>query len=127
DQQLAGRLLGRVQVKGLYLDGKILKGVVLSSRNVEVAQLPKEKPQGPHLSVEAGDIGRRFALGGDPITIRGIGFDRKYPLEVTVDGKMLVHDGPSWDASGTFNLSIPPTIGIGGHTVLVRQNTDHGI
>jgi hypothetical protein len=127
DQQLAGLLSGGVQAKGLYLDGKVLKGVVLSSRDVEVAQLPKEKPQGPHLSVEAKESGHRFAIGAEPVIIRGMGFDRKYPLEVTLDGKALAQDSPNWDASGTFTLSIPPTVGIGGHTVLVRQKTDNGI
>lgn len=127
DRQMTGMLSDKLQVRGVYLDGKVMKGALLSSRDIAVGQLPKKKPLGPHLRVESGESGRE-APGAKPVTVRGVGFDRKFPLEVTLDGKPLPAGGGAvWEENGTFRLSITPAVGIGGHTILVRQKTDSGV
>jgi photosystem II stability/assembly factor-like uncharacterized protein len=127
DQQMSGMLLDKLQVKGVYLDGNVMQGALLSSRDIEVGQLPKRKPLGPHLTVEVKESGHG-APGAQPVTVRGVGFDKKYPLEITVDGKPLAErESVVWEENGTFRVSITPAVGIGGHTILVRQKTESGI
>jgi hypothetical protein len=126
DAKLVSLLSNRLQVKGLLVEGLELRGVLLSSHDIEVGQLPRVQARVPRISIEARE--NRVEVGERPISLRGTGFDRRYPIEVTVDGSTPARpQNPVWEASGNFTLSLPPMLEIGGHTVLVRQRTENGI
>jgi hypothetical protein len=128
DKQIAELLTGENQIKGLFLEGDILKGLIVYSRDLSKEQLPKKTPLGPHIRVDLNLTGAAAAGNANPITVTGTGFNPRYPVEVLLDGKIVQQERPvKFDGKGNFTISIPPSLGIGGHTVLIRQKTDKGI
>jgi photosystem II stability/assembly factor-like uncharacterized protein len=125
DRELIALLSDQVHVKGLFVEGTMLRGVLLSTDEIKVSQLPSVKPLAPHITVVRGD---RIEVDSGPILISGQGFDRRYPLEVLLDENPLdVRKGINWSSNEAFVILIPSTVGIGGHTVVVRQRTGEGV
>jgi hypothetical protein len=125
DQQLQQLLRGKSQIKGLYVEGNILRGLIVYSSDLSVDQLPKKIALGPHISVSFS--GPREASGVEPIVVTGTGFIPGFTIEVLLDGKAVQPDQPARiDDQGNFTITIPPLLDVGGHTILVRQKTDKG-
>jgi hypothetical protein len=122
DRGLLAQLKQGVHIKGLFVEGTQLKGFVLAADDVRPDQLPRKVAMGPHIRV---DVSRRAQQGPATVIVRGTGFDPAKPLQVSVDGKPIAAQ-PTFDDKGDFSLPIPPTVGIGGHTVLVEQKSDGG-
>jgi hypothetical protein len=122
DKQIAELLTGKNQIKGLFLEGDVLKGLIVYSRDLSKEQLPKKTPLGPHIRVDLNLTGAAAAGNANPITVTGTGFNRQYPVEVLLDGRIVQQEQPvKFDGKGNFTVSIPPSLDIGGHTVLIRQ------
>jgi len=127
DKELVGLLKNDLKVKGLFIEGTTLKGVLLAPDDIGVSQLPRILPPAPRISVESKDESNRIEIGSGPIRIRGKGFDSKYPLAVLLDGKPLDSLKVTWLSNDEFVIWIPTNLSIGGHTVVVRQRTDKGV
>ena len=116
------------EVKGLFVEGTTLRGVVVAANDVTVAQLPRTQPVGARLTAQPDKSGGRIEIGSGPIQITGHGFDGRYSLEALVDGRPLsLGRELQWQTDDSFVLWVPPTLGLGGHTVVVRQRTDKGV
>ncbi|PYR76413.1 MAG: hypothetical protein DMF86_12390 [Acidobacteria bacterium] len=132
DRQLARELSGgKVQAKGLFVERTILKGVILASNDVTADQIPRKATnETPRIEV---NIPSREGVGVPvgslgPIVIRGHRFQRGTPIEVLVDGQPFkAEQEPQVDERGEFTVTIAPRLGVGGHTILVRQRTDRGV
>ncbi|OLD37498.1 MAG: hypothetical protein AUI57_10675 [Candidatus Rokubacteria bacterium 13_1_40CM_2_68_8] len=119
---------GKFQAKGLLLDSTRLKGVILASEDVSVSQIPSKRPPAPQIRVDLPATGGIPIGRLDRIPIHGSGFDPNLPVEIRVDGAVVqLEKMPATDARGGFTTSIPPVFGVGGHTILVRQRTSHGV
>jgi hypothetical protein len=129
DHGLRAQLKAGARIKGLYLDGAILKGVILAQRQVQEQELPRKVALGPYVRVEVRqeeNPGQRGAVL--VVLLRGTGFDPLRPLLVSIDGKAVqLEVPPRFDANGNFTLPLPPVVGIGGHTILVEQQGPQGI
>jgi len=125
DERLLALLKQGAHVKGLFVEGTQLKGFVLATEDLQPDQLPRPVPMGPHIRV---DVPRGGAQGRQPaVIVRGTGFDPARPIRVAIDGKPLKLDvPPTFDDQGNFALVLPPTVGVGGHTILVEQDGDGG-
>ncbi len=126
DQPLLSQLDTRHQIKGLFMEKDTLRGVIIATSELTADQLPKQVPLGPH--IHAGLM--EGTLQGNtlnPILVSGAGFNPQFPMEILLDGQPVRLEQPAkFDAAGNFTISIPGTVGLGGHTVLVRQKTDQG-
>lgn len=119
---------GQAQVAGLLMAGDTVRGVILAEGPMPPEQIPAPQPEPARIRVDLPPLGGRPADAPDSITVRGSGFDPRYPLEVTVDRVPLPGDQvPRVNERGEFVLRIPPILAVGGHTILVRQRTDHGL
>ncbi len=124
--QLQGSLPGRSQIKGLFMEGDILRGLILATDDLTIADLPKFVPLGPHIRLsEQGPI-PIDELG--PLVVTGTGFAPGIALEVVVDRKIIqLESPPVFDAQGDFTFSFTPPLSLGLHTILVRQVTPSGL
>jgi hypothetical protein len=126
DKQLKQFLTGRNDVKGLFVEGHTLRGLIIYSDDLTLDQLPKEVPLAPHINLSEREPVAIDELGR--VLVHGVGFDPRFPLEVLLDGQVLQPDAPpDFDPSGNFTLSITPLADFGLHTILVRQDTDRGL
>ena len=120
-----------VQIKGLMLEKGVLKGVILSQVDVSPQQLPaKREAAAPRIELNIPSTeGKGIPVGsGDGIVIHGFQFERGAPIEVLLDGEPVKLDKqPEVDEKGSFTVTAPPILNIGGHTILVRQRTTHGV
>jgi hypothetical protein len=115
-------------IKGLYLDGPILKGVILATREVEIQELPRTVALGPYVKVEVTQVeDREESRRSLIVVLRGSGFDPQRLLAITIDGKAVqLTVKPRFDAKGNFSVPLPPVVGVGGHTILVEQQGPQG-
>lgn len=114
------------QVKGLFVEGDTLRGLIVYSSDLTVDQLPKMMPLAPHINLSVRVA--RAIDATEPLVVTGIGFDPHSPLEVLLDGQALRLDHPvDFDAQGNFTFSFQPTVGLGTHVIWVRQSTPRGV
>lgn len=122
---------GKTQVRGLFVERNILKGLIMASSDVTLDQLPKKKPLGPHILIDEIDSNlQRISVAGrmNPITVRAYGFRSQYPVEIFLDGKVMqMEQIAKFDKKEVLTFSIPKLMGIGGHTILVKQSTPEGV
>lgn len=128
DRQLRALVKAGERIKGLYLDGAILKGFILSTRDVREAELPRKAALGPYVLVEVQHVsGPGGQEGTLRVVLRGSGFDPHSPISVSVDGQRVqLAAEPRFDDKGNFSVALPPTVDVGGHTVLVEQQGAKG-
>jgi hypothetical protein len=133
EKELVARLdKGRLQARGLLVEKNILKGVILASHALSAQQLPQKKEdRSPRIEVEmhpAGNVGIPVGAAA-PIVIRGHNFETGSPIEIVLDGRPVEGDQKlRGNERGEFTTSIRPRpLNIGGHTILVRQKTSHGV
>lgn len=80
DHELRALVKAGNRIKGLYLDGTILKGVILAQRDVREAQLPRKAALGPYIRVEVRQEENPNGEGNALVVLlRGSGFDPKLP------------------------------------------------
>jgi hypothetical protein len=126
DKELQALLTEKNMIKGLFLEGNTMRGLILYSNDLAADQLPKKSPLAPHITVDLS--GPQDADNLKPIIITGAGFNPQFALEILLDGRVLQLEQPvKFDEQGDFMISIPPLIEVGGHTILIRQETDKGI
>jgi hypothetical protein len=126
--ELVNRLRkGGFQARGLFLEKDILKGVVLAAHEVNVGQLPQKSQKSvPQIEVDTGFQGITGIPFGSsaPVVIRGHNFEVGFPIEVLLDGRRVAVDQKlGITEKGDFTVSIKPVLNVGGHTILVRQET----
>jgi photosystem II stability/assembly factor-like uncharacterized protein len=128
DRGLRAQLKAGARIKGLYLDGAILKGVILAEREVQEQALPRKVALGPYVRVEVRQEENPNGAGQLLVVLlRGSGFDPNRPLSVSIDGKRVKLQVPQgFDTNRNFTLPLPPVVGPGGHTVLVEQQGPQG-
>lgn len=121
DAQLRELLGGKTSIQGLFVEGKTLRGPILSPREMSVDDLPHAQPLGAHIRVSLADQ-------PGPIVVTGTGFRADRPVVLLVDGSAAQPEGKATtDKDGSFTVSIPSALGVGGHAILVRQETDGGV
>jgi len=123
---------GHLQAEGLLVDKGILRGVILASRPMTAQQLPqKETDRTPRIEVRiAGAANAGVPVGSSgPIVIHGRNFETSgAPVEVVLDGRPVQGEKKMQvDKRGEFTTSINLPLNVGGHTILVRQKTEHGV
>ena len=119
----------RGAVKGLYLEGNVLKGYILAKSDIELGQLPRRRELPPRVQLNLVQTGGQPNYQvGDIIEITGVGFDRHLPINVLYDGQPLpVPVEIRFENDNSFRLSIPIFGGLGGHTIVVQQKTPAGM
>lgn len=132
DKQLVKRLReGPLRARGLLLEKDILKGVILASGEVSVRQIPqKTDERAPRIEADTQFRGiTGIPVGSSrPMLIRGHNFQVGAPIEVLFDGHPVeVEQKSRVDQRGEFTVYIRPILNVGGHTILVRQKTNHGV
>ena len=130
ERALVDRLLrGDLQVKGLLVEGNLLKGVLLASADVSAAQIPQARPAEARISLNLPSGGMGIPLRSlGPIVIQGSSFEPGFPVVVSVDGQVQKLAEPTQvDAEGNFTVTITPSLGLGAHSIVVRQDTPRGM
>lgn len=120
-QQLLG---GGNQIKGLFMEGATLRGLIISSQDLTLDQLPKTVPLGPHIRAA---LNTDAANGTSLVTVSGAGFNPQFPIQAFLDGQPAKIQSVQMDAAGNFEFTLPGTLGVGGHTVRVTQDTPNGL
>jgi len=117
DTKLLSILKEKLKVQGLYLEGNILKGILLYDKNIDRDSLPKNKLIGPGIKIE-------FDAAGT-YKLYGRGFKAAFPLSINIDGKFITPLKPlEFDDQGTFVLYFRPPFEPGTHRVLVQQKNE---
>ncbi|WLI90028.1 sialidase family protein [Massilia sp. R2A-15] len=128
DAGLRAQLRAGAHIKGLYLDGQQLKGVILAPREVSVEELPRKVALGPYVKVDVKTEDEDDEAGGvQTVVLRGSGFDPRRPIAVSIDGRTVQLDAPRFDQNGNFTVALPPVVGRGKHSVLVEQQGEQGV
>ena len=126
DQPLQDAQAGKSQIKGLFLEERTLRGLILATDDLSFDQLPKKVTLGPHIKIDQDEPVGIDEL--EPVLVKGIGFDPRFPLEVLLDGQIVQPEfPPDFDPQGNFTLSVQPPPSLGLHTILVRQDTELGL
>jgi hypothetical protein len=126
DPKLAPLLAQGQHVMGLLVEGRQLKGLILSSGELRKDQLPRRVDLGPRIAVQVPEPDPAAPGRRGLITVMGTGFARKQAIRVTIDGRAVQVQEPTFDKDGVFTIRIPPTLPPGGHTLVVEQKTDGG-
>ena len=120
-QMLALMRRNNLQIKGLFLDGKTLKGFLLYNKDIRPEQLPQPYQPAPKVYVDWKSYYRRDSAI-NAIRVYATGLDRKYPVTFTIDGKTLKQDTAlQFDEKGTLAHQLFVPLAPGGHTLLVEQ------
>jgi photosystem II stability/assembly factor-like uncharacterized protein len=125
DGRLAALLAAGNRVRGLYLEGQRLKGLLVASEEAGQEDLPVAKTLPPHLVLNLPSTRGVGLRNVKAIEVTGYGFDPRYPVKLTLDGA-LVDGKPVFDDKGVFRISVRPPIAVGGHTFHAEQKTDRG-
>ena len=117
DIQLRDMMMKRdYKIKGIYLDGNIFKGIILAKTDIAPGQLPRQEAPKANIYVRV--------LKNNVIEITGSGFDRNTPIVITIDGKRIeLNEKPKFNEKGNFVLVLNLPLSMGGHKLLVEQET----
>jgi hypothetical protein len=117
---------GKHDVRGLFVEGRTLRGLIVAPGELTVAQLPRTVPLAPHIRLSA--RGARPIDEDEPIVVTGVGFLPGVPVEVLLDGQPAPLEQPAdFDPQGNLTLSLRPRPVLGPHVILVRQSTAAGL
>jgi hypothetical protein len=126
DEDLRGMFSNGYKVKGLLIENKMYKGLILAKEDIRTNQLPKK--QEPKVVLKA-DVIRDERTGNvSSIRIRGKGFDKSAPITIKVDGKSIdiINNKATFDQNDTMEISLSPLFTPGGHTLLIEQKSEKG-
>ncbi|HTR29156.1 MAG TPA: sialidase family protein [Puia sp.] len=127
DQQLFEFMrVNNLQIKGLFLDGKMLKGFMLYNKDIQPEQLPRPSQPKPKVYVEW----KAFQHADSGVTafrLLATGLDRHSPVTIKLDGKVLKQDSVlTFDEKGNLAHQFRMPLKPGGHTVLIEQKGPDG-
>jgi photosystem II stability/assembly factor-like uncharacterized protein len=123
DEKLVQAFNAKYQVKGIYLEDNIFKGLILAKEDLTAKNLPQLQ-QRPVVRGELVYAGK-YVQG---IRIYGAGFNQQYPLQIMLDGKALqLQNKEKYDTKQMFSLEIMQPFSTGGHTILIIQKNDTGM
>jgi hypothetical protein len=113
------------KVKGVYMEGSMLKGLILSMKDIQSSQLPQRQEVKYFLDAELIKDPKTGTVTG--VKLRGKGFNAT-PLMVSIDGKQVNFGTarPTIDRDGNMVFNLPYLFTPGGHTILVEQKTADG-
>jgi hypothetical protein len=122
DEEVTKMVREKMLVKGVLMEKNILKGPILSDKDVTPDQLPKQGPPSPYIYVLNQRAGIPVVEGNEAIRVAGKNFRPDGKLEVLLDGhKVKLRSEPKIDKSGAFVLNIPQVLPLGGHTITVKE------
>lgn len=122
DKQVSAMVNNKLKVKGLLLENNKFKAPIFYSKDITTDQLPKQEPLRPYISILNESGGLTTVEDRDPIYVAVRNFDPNLKLEVYLDGELVkLVPEPRMDKSGSTKLKIPQSVGVGGHTLLVKQ------
>ncbi|HET9056819.1 MAG TPA: sialidase family protein [Chitinophagaceae bacterium] len=127
DNTLSDLLAKNYKIKGLYLEGNLFKGLILSPKDLTEEHVPKQKKAGPSIYaiLQTKDANK---AASPSLIINGIGFERELPLELTVDGNRIeLTERPKYDEKGNFQLTVTIPLTIGIHQISISQKTNTGV
>ncbi len=126
--EMSAELDDKVQIKGLVLENGTFKGAILAEKDITTDQLPKPPPLEPYITILNHVSGMAVVQGLDKIRLSGRNFNPNYPLEIFLNGEPVdLISQPEIDNTGNFNVEFPQKVEIGGHVILVKQQTDDEI
>ncbi|MEK6154546.1 sialidase family protein [Flavobacteriaceae bacterium 3-367] len=130
NKDLVDLLDRKTLVKGIYLEGDLLKGLVLSEKEVDSTQLPTVRPKAPIIRLNMdGELGVPISRVKN-LQIVAYGLDPQFPVTIQINGNEVDIEGEGqtqFDDKGVFRFPIPPVFGVGNHEIIVRQQTDEGV
>jgi photosystem II stability/assembly factor-like uncharacterized protein len=125
DQSLAGMLNKGYKIKGVFLEGKMFKGLIIAKEDVRTDQLPKNQEMKNYLNsyVVKDNTGNITS-----VRLTGKGFDKSAELAISVDGKKVDFKSTksSFNEKGNLDITLNYLFTPGGHTILVEQKTPTG-
>ncbi|MGB8193944.1 MAG: hypothetical protein WCF67_18570 [Chitinophagaceae bacterium] len=127
DDQLNEALAAGFEVKGIYLEGNIFKGLIVAKKDLSAQDLPVQGPPRPALRGDLVYKGNDLKKGVQGIRILGANFNKAQPLEIMIDGRPVQGVKEQYDERGVFVLQIDQPFTIGGHTILITQRTPNGV
>lgn len=127
DKRLSELLDKGFSIKGIYAEEKIFKGIILSKKDISPAELPKVRELKSFIKAYPVHEKGNDVIKG--IQVRGKGFEKEPPFEVSVDRKRVdsKNINPSFDKDGNFVFYLNLPFAPGRHTLIVEQKTSQGI
>ncbi|MEO1451200.1 MAG: hypothetical protein AAFV07_16840, partial [Bacteroidota bacterium] len=115
-------------IKGIYLREGKFYGFILKQTDISLQDLPRPKPQTASIQLlipsETG-ISLKDAAN---LTIMGKRFKPGYPIEIRIDEEDgSIKQEVEFRPDGTFRVKAPLLMGLGLHTIRIRQETNEGI
>lgn len=115
------------KIKGVYLEGKLLKGLLLAKEDIQPSQLPQRKELKTFLKADA----IKDSKTGDVTSIRLIakGFDRNAEVTLYIDGKKsnLMNTKLSYSKGENTVFTLSNLLTPGGHTISLVQKGPAGV
>lgn len=114
---------GDVKIKGLYLEGNWVIGLLLSNNDISISQLPQPVPPGPALYAGPVSIGSN-QTGINKIILYGSGFHPGISVSVILDGtQLLIKEKIICNQKGEFDHTLKLPLLAGEHTIIIEQVT----
>jgi len=128
DKTLESLLSKGYKFKGVYVEGKLLKGLLLAKEDIQVSQLPKKQELKTFLKADA----VKDAKTGDVTSIRLIakGFAANGDLTLYIDGKpsnLLTTAKLSLTKENNRVVTLSNLLTPGGHTISLVQKGPGGV
>lgn len=125
DEQLLALLRrNNLQIKGVFLDGKVFKGLLLYNKDIRPEDLPQQHQPKPKLFVDWKSYQQRSS-GVTAVKVFATGLDRQRPVTFTIDGKSVKTDSIlEFDEKGNLAHLLRVPLAPGGHTLLIIQQSD---
>jgi hypothetical protein len=127
DKTLSKLMADNYRIKGLYLEGKLFKGLILAKKDLSKEQIPKQVSPGPsvHATLLTKDTSKYSA---PTLQITGLGFEKDLPIEITIDGNRIeFSEKARFDDRGNFTIQIMVPLTIGAHQITVVQKNSKGV
>jgi hypothetical protein len=104
----------------LTLEGRSFKGLLVAAEQAGPEDLPVPKTLDPYVVVSVPSAHGTGVSRLRTIEIVGHGFDRRYAIQLTLDGAPVTVK-PVFDDKGVFRVRTPAALSVGGHTVRAEQ------
>ena len=107
--------------RGIYFEGNLFKGLVLSDHDVEESELPSMKPELPTLT-SVSTTGY-FAAGTESPKFRATNYKAEARYEVVLNGQVLSENQfvIEIESPSSFVIELPATYPPGGYTLVLRE------
>jgi len=110
-----------VRIKGLFLEKNIIKGLILSDKDISSEQLPKAKGSKPVIAVDWASF-QSEGNGINKLIVYGKGFAPAIPVSISIDGnKPVSEEKVSFTKDGIFSQVCTYPLSVGEHTIMIEQ------